>query len=42
MLIVEDIASGKRTPAYARDKVISLGDISIYTDEGDTPPQRSA
>lgn len=37
MLIVEDIATGKRTPAYARDKVISLGDISIYTDEGDTP-----
>ncbi len=37
MLIVEDIASGKRTPAYARYKVISLGDISIYTDEGDTP-----
>ena len=37
MLIVEDIASGKRTPAYARDKVVSLGDISIYTDEGDTP-----
>lgn len=37
MLIVEDITSGKRTPAYARDKVISLGDISIYTDEGDTP-----
>ncbi len=37
MLIVEDIASGKRTPAYARDKVISLGDIPIYTDEGDTP-----
>ena len=38
MLIVEEIATGKRTPAYARDKVISLGDISIYTDEGDTPP----
>lgn len=37
MLIVEEIATGKRTPAYARDKVISLGDISIYTDEGDTP-----
>lgn len=36
MLIVEDIATGKRTSAYARDKVISLGDISIYTDEGDT------
>ena len=37
MLIVEDIASGKRTPAYARDKVISLGDISIYPAEGDPP-----
>ena len=37
MLIVEEIASGKRTPAYARDQVISLGDIPIYTDEGDTP-----
>lgn len=36
-LIVEEIATSKRTPAYARDKVISLGDISIYTDEGDTP-----
>ena len=37
MLIVEELATGKRIPAYARDKVISLGDISIYTDEGDTP-----
>ncbi len=37
MLIVESIADGKRTPAYARDRVISLGDISIYTDEGDVP-----
>ena len=31
MLIVESITTGKRTPAYAHDKVISLGDISIYT-----------
>lgn len=37
MLIVENIATGKRTPAYARDKVVSLGDISIYTTEGDIP-----
>ena len=37
MLIVEELSTGKRVPAYARDKVISLGDISIYTDEGDTP-----
>ncbi len=36
-LIVEDVATGKRTPAYARDKVSSLGDIAIYTNEGDTP-----
>lgn len=37
MLIVESVITGKRTPAYARDKVISLGDISIYSDEEDTP-----
>ena len=37
MLIVEGVSTGKRTPAYAHDKVISLGDISIYTTEGDTP-----
>lgn len=36
-LIVEEIATGKRLPAYARDKVSSLGDISIYTLDGDTP-----
>ncbi|MCD8386064.1 MAG: DUF5606 domain-containing protein [Bacteroidales bacterium] len=37
MLIVESLSTGKRTPAYARDKVMSLGDISIYTTEGDKP-----
>lgn len=38
MLIVEQLTTGKRLPAYARDKVMSLGDISIYTnDGGDTP-----
>ena len=37
MLIVENIATGKRMPAYARDKVVSLGDISIYTNDGDVP-----
>ncbi|MCM1522525.1 MAG: DUF5606 domain-containing protein [Muribaculaceae bacterium] len=35
MLIVEAIATGKRTPAYAHDKVISLADISIYTEDGE-------
>ena len=37
MLIVESLATGKRTPAYAHDKVISLGDIAIYTIEEDVP-----
>lgn len=37
MLIVESLANGKRTPAYAHDKVVSLGDISIYTSENDVP-----
>lgn len=36
-LIVEELVGGKRMPAYARDKVSSLGDISIYTLDGDTP-----
>lgn len=33
LLIIESLVDKKRMPAYARDKVISLGDISIYTDE---------
>lgn len=35
MLIVEALSTGKRTPAYAHDKVISLADISIYTQDGE-------
>lgn len=35
MLIVESLADGKRFPAYARDKVISLADVSMYTMDGD-------
>lgn len=35
MLIVESLSTGKRMPAYAHDKVISLGDIAMYTVEGD-------
>jgi hypothetical protein len=38
MLIVENLATGKRVPAYAHDKVISLGDIAIYTAGGDDVP----
>lgn len=37
MLIIESLADGKRMPAYARDKVIGLADISIYTETEDVP-----
>lgn len=38
MLIVETLdATKKRVPVYASDKVTSLGDISMYTDEEDVP-----
>lgn len=36
-LIVEDIQSKRRFPVSARDKVVSLGDIAMYT-EGDDKP----
>ena len=31
MLIVESLRDGKRMPTYARDKIISLADVSMYT-----------
>ncbi len=37
MLIVESLTNGKRMPAYAHDKVISLGDVAIYTEGEDMP-----
>lgn len=37
MLIVESMQTGKRTPVYAHDKVVSLGDISIYTTGDEVP-----
>lgn len=37
MLLVEDLKSKKRFPAHTRDKVVSLGDIAMYTDSGDKP-----
>ena len=37
MLIVESLATGKRTPAFSRDKVMSLGDIAMYTNGDDIP-----
>ena len=31
MLIVESLLDGKRMPTYARDKIVSLADVSIFT-----------
>lgn len=38
MLIVESVEEPhRRFPAYSSDRVTSLGDISVYTTEGDKP-----
>ena len=34
MLIVESLVDAKRMPTYARDKIVSLADVSMFT-EGD-------
>ena len=35
MLIVESLLDGKRMPTYARDKIVSLADVSMFTDADD-------
>ncbi|WP_294472602.1 DUF5606 domain-containing protein [uncultured Bacteroides sp.] len=38
MLIVESInAEKKRSPAYGNEKIISLADIAMYTDDAEVP-----
>ena len=37
MLIVESLIDGKRMPTYARDKIVSLADVSMYTMDDDMP-----
>lgn len=37
MLIVESLADGKRFPSHQRDRVISLGDIAMYTETDEVP-----
>ncbi|MEG0700419.1 MAG: DUF5606 domain-containing protein, partial [Muribaculaceae bacterium] len=37
LIVIECIADGKRVPAYSNDKIISLGDIAIYTDTTEVP-----
>lgn len=37
MIIVESLANGKRFPAYANDKAVSLADIAIFTESDEMP-----
>ena len=37
MLIVESVSDKKRFPAYGNEKIISLDDIAMYTNEEDVP-----
>ena len=37
MLIIESLEDGKRMPTYARDKIVSLADISMFTEGEDIP-----
>lgn len=37
MLVIEDLISKKRVPAHSRDKIVSLGDIAMYTQSEDIP-----
>lgn len=36
-LIVESLVDNKRLPVHAKDRVVSLGDITMYTIEDDMP-----
>lgn len=37
IIVVEGLADKKRMPAYSYNKIISLGDIAIYTTENEVP-----
>jgi len=37
MIIVESLKDKRRMPAYGNDKIISLGDIAMFTDDEDVP-----
>ena len=37
MLLVEALADGKRFPVHSRERVMALGDISIFTTADDIP-----
>lgn len=40
MLIVESLVDKKRFPAHGNEKIISLGDIAMYTETEEVPLQR--
>jgi hypothetical protein len=37
IVIVESLLDKRKLPIYARDKVVSLGDIAMFTDDGEIP-----
>ncbi len=37
ILVVESLINGKRTPAYNHEKIISLGDIAMFTENDEVP-----
>ena len=37
MLIVESLVDHKKVPAYTHEKILSLGDIAMYTESGEVP-----
>ncbi|MBQ9219106.1 MAG: DUF5606 domain-containing protein [Muribaculaceae bacterium] len=37
MIVVENLQTKKRQPAYSRDRIVSLGDIAIYTTDEEVP-----
>lgn len=37
MILVEGLTDGHRFPVHSRERVMSLGDISIFTSDEDTP-----
>lgn len=37
MIIVESLLDKRRMPAYGSERIISLGDIAMFTDEEDIP-----
>lgn len=37
MLIIESLKEKRRMPAYAHEKILSLGDIAMYTNEREVP-----